>query len=264
MLKSKKSATPTSGYPVAFLDALSLALAAMILLMFTNLSALQSKEPPPERFHLLAKVCFSEVDLGRTLWNVRWKYRSNTILTTRTEANLEKVVTFWKEAPFPEHRLFSKPLQRKTKFGESILRLFAMAEVREDENQSILCYSLDLAFPVDEEPILAFEIERAAPLPPEKTSQIERDPQEQDRSCWKKAVILEEKTETGKLFSRVYPLPYVIDMTAYTTGANREFSFKTSNWAVSEKGADCRLKKVIFTLRLADQKLVLKQTEVKK
>ena len=255
----KKFSIPV-GLPVSFLDALGLALAAMILLMFTNLSALQSKEPPPERYHLLAKVCFSEVDLGRILWNLRWKYRSSVIFSTRLEADLSRTITFGKETPFSESRLFSKPMDRKMKIGESLLHFYGMAEIREHESQSILCYSLALAFPVDEEPSLEFEIERAGKLP----SNVEdSELQNNDPYCWKKAVLREESTDVGKLLSRVYPLPYAIDATAYTTGAKSEFSFYSKSWSVPKEGLNCRLKKIRYLIRLADEKLELKETEVK-
>ena len=257
----KKKPLP-SGLPISFLDALGLALAAMLLLMFTNLSALQSKKPPPERYHLIAKICFYEVDIARTLWKFRWKYRSQSILNTHLQSDLSKEVAFGKEARFPEHQLFKKPFRKKIRSGSSLLHLYGMASIRDEENQSTLCYSLDLAFPVDEEPSLDFEIERAKAIPAKYLKQLVSD--HQNPSCWRKAVILEEKSEVGELLTRVYPMPYQINVTAYTTGAKSEFAASNTTWVVPQQGSDCQLKKINFHIRLADEKLILKQTEVKR
>lgn len=254
----KKKQIVLSGLPVSFLDALGLALAAMLLLMFTNLSALQSKTPPPERYYLLAKICFSEVDISTTLWNVRWLYGTETILATHLKSE-QKMITFGKKPPFMEKNLLFKPANIESKKRDSLLRFGGIAELRESENQSILCYSLDLAFPLEEEPSLEIEVQRAGALPTNKVKDAKRDKNKSE--CWKYATLEEEKSETGVLLSRVYPFPQGIDVTVYTTGAKSEHSFRTLRWEMPAEGAKCEKKKIRYNIRLVDSKLELKEVE---
>lgn len=144
--------------------------------------------------------------------------------------------------------------------GQSLLHLYGTAHISVSENQSILCYSLALAFPLRDEPRVEFEIERAGAIPYHKIKQITSD--DHDRSCWKKAVLIEEKADIGDLLARVYPLPFAINVTAHTTAAKSEFSFSTKTWAVPQEGARCGIKKILYQISLVDAKLTLKQIEV--
>lgn len=269
----KKKKLSLAGLPVSFLDALGLALAAMILLMFTNLSALQSKTPPPERYHLVVMTCFSEVDISATFWTLKWLYQKKEILTSFIEKNFRDnkqtlKLTFAGEMTFNQEDLLSAP-KDYTKKGDSVLNFYSVAEIREHENHSLLCHSLDLAFPIEEEPLLEIHIQRATKLPHNK--KIDRAPN--DGHCWRYAVLEKETSKTGTLFGQVYPFPQVIDVTAYTNGAEDEGNsitkakaqgpksknhFQEKTWTLPHNGVPCGIQKLIYEIQINENKLSLK------
>lgn len=88
-MKAKKQPEAT-GLPVSFLDALGLALAAILLLMFTNLSALQSAMPPKDTKFLYTKACFTNAS-SSVLWGMKWMYKGVSLI----ESEQVRLTTFF-------------------------------------------------------------------------------------------------------------------------------------------------------------------------